>query len=143
MKLFNILYYYYIGIIITKMERPGASRASSNVQSHPDHLSTSLVKGENFIQVNLFLENWRNSLIFHSINAKLINFFRYENMKNYRIFMRKSMKIKKISISSKTKKSFIFDGIIMKIINRDFPLKIWKLFNIHVKLTQNREKLIS
>ena len=73
--------------------------------------------------MNLFFEK-RNSLIFHSINAKLINFFTYENMKNYLLFMRKSMKIKKISISSKTKKSFIFDGIIMKIINHCFPLKI-------------------
>ena len=37
-------------------------------------------------------------------------------MENYLIFMRKSMKIKKISISSKTKKSFIFDATIVKII---------------------------
>jgi len=107
-----LLYRYYHYKDGTSRSVQSFQRASKGVQQCPDHLPNSLIKGENFIQVNLFLENWRNSLIFHSINAKLVNFSTYKNMK--KIFMRKSMKIRKISISSKTKKSFIFDGIIMK-----------------------------
>jgi len=130
MKLFNILYYYYIGIIITKMERPEASivsRASKGVQQRPLTSRSSFKffsKRGKFHSSELIPRKLKKFFNFSFNKNKIINFFTYENMKNYLIFMRKSMKIQKISISSKIKKSFIFDGIIMKIINRDFPLKI-------------------